>query len=103
MGGLIPVSEERKQHAKNIGVVFGQRTQLWWELPVIDSFKLLKDIYQIPDDVYRMNLYVFDEILDLKDFLDSPVRQLSLGQRVRADFAASLLHNPRLVLWTSRR
>lgn len=96
VGGLIPY-RKRKQHAKNIGVVFGQRTQLWWELPVIDSFKLLKDIYQIPDDVYRMNLYVFDEILDLKDFLDSPVRQLSLGQRVRADFAASLLHNPRLV------
>ncbi len=96
INGLIPY-KERKQHAKNIGVVFGQRTQLWWELPVNDSFQLLKSIYRVSDTAYNENMKLFNEILDLHQFIEKPVRQLSLGQRVRADFAAALLHDPKLI------
>ena len=96
IAGVIPY-RERKKHAKNIGVVFGQRTQLWWELPVVDSFRLLKSIYQVSDQVYEENMKLFNEILELHQFVNKPVRQLSLGQRVRADFAASLLHNPKIL------
>lgn len=94
--GLIP-QKQQKKHAQNIGVVFGQKTQLWWELPVKDSFYLLKKIYHVPDTVYAGNLLLFNEMLDLHQFFDKPVRQLSLGQRIRADFAASLLHNPNIL------
>lgn len=86
--------KERIENAKNIGVVFGQKTQLWWDIPVKDSFELLRDIYEIPRKVYDENLENFKEILNLEEFMNQPARKLSLGQRVRADIAASLLHNP---------
>ena len=88
---------KRKVNAKNIGVVFGQRTQLWWDLPVADSFDLLRRIYSIPRQVYQDNLLLFESVLDIKSFIDKPVRQLSLGQRMRADLAAALLHNPSML------
>ncbi|MEH6988188.1 ABC transporter ATP-binding protein [Cytobacillus firmus] len=93
VNGIIPY-ENRQENAKNIGVVFGQRTQLWWDLPTIESFELLKEIYQVPDKRYKENMDTFTEILGLDEFLNTPVRQLSLGQRMRADIAASLLHDP---------
>lgn len=93
VNGLTPY-ENRQENAKNIGVVFGQRTQLWWDLPTIESFELLKAIYQIPDQRYKENMGIFSEILGLNEFLNTPVRQLSLGQRMRADIGASLLHDP---------
>ncbi|MEK5066512.1 ABC transporter ATP-binding protein [Cytobacillus sp. FSL R5-0596] len=93
VNGIIPY-ENRQENAKNIGVVFGQRTQLWWDLPTIESFELLKEIYQVPDKRYKGNMDTFTEILGLDEFLNTPVRQLSLGQRMRADIAASLLHDP---------
>lgn len=85
---------ERIRNARNIGVVFGQKTQLWWDIPVKDSFELLHSIYEIPDNVYEENLNLFKEILELEEFMDQPARKLSLGQRVRADIAAALLHDP---------
>ena len=85
------------EHVKNIGVVFGQRSQLWWDIPVIDSFELLKDIYQISKVDYKNNLEELTELLQLKDILKTPTRQLSLGQRMRCEIAASLLHQPRLL------
>ncbi|MCU1807379.1 ATP-binding cassette domain-containing protein [Cytobacillus firmus] len=93
VNGIIPY-ENRQENAKNIGVVFGQRTQLWWDLPTIESFELLKEIYEVPDKRYKENMDTFTEILGLDEFLNTPVRQLSLGQRMRADIAASLLHDP---------
>ncbi|MGM0779375.1 MAG: ABC transporter ATP-binding protein [Bacillota bacterium] len=93
VNGIIPY-ENRQENAKNIGVVFGQRTQLWWDLPTIESFELLKEIYQVTDKRYKENMDTFTEILGLDEFLNTPVRQLSLGQRMRADIAASLLHDP---------
>ncbi len=94
--GYIPW-KERKKYVRNIGAVFGQRTTLWWDLPMGDSLALLKHIYEIPDQVFRENLGIFKEILDLDTFMKTPVRSLSLGQRVRADFCAALLHNPKLL------
>ena len=85
---------ERIRNAGNLGVVFGQKTQLWWDIPVKDSFELLHSIYEIPDNVYEENLNLFKEILELEEFMDQPARKLSLGQRVRADIAAALLHDP---------
>ena len=85
---------DRMENAKKIGVVFGQKTQLWWDIPVIETFRLLKNIYEIPDDRYEKNMREFREILDLDAFLGQPARKLSLGQRVRADMAAALLHEP---------
>lgn len=85
---------ERIRNAGNIGVVFGQKTQLWWDIPVKDSFELLHSIYEIPDKAYKGNLDLFKEILELEEFMDQPARKLSLGQRVRADIAAALLHDP---------
>lgn len=85
---------ERIRNARNIGVVFGQKTQLWWDISVKDSFELLRSIYEIPDNVYEENLNLFKEILELEEFMDQPARKLSLGQRVRADIAAALLHDP---------
>lgn len=86
--------KERQKNARQIGVVFGQRTQLWWDLPTIDSFELLKQVYQISNKRFKQNMEIFKEILGLEEFLLTPVRQLSLGQRMRADIAASLLHDP---------
>ncbi len=95
--GFLP-HQQRMQLARRIGVVFGQKTQLWWDVPVIESLRLLKEIYRIPDAAYRANLELFNELLDLHEFLHTPVRQLSLGQRMRSDLAAALLHNPDLLL-----
>ncbi len=94
--GVIPY-KDRITNAKNIGVVFGQRTQLWWDLPLIESFTVLKEIYQVSDADYTQRMALFDEILHINEFLKSPVRTLSLGQRMRADIAASLLHNPKIL------
>jgi ABC-2 type transport system ATP-binding protein len=91
--GRVP-HRQRKEHVRHIGVVFGQRTNLWWDLPTIESFDLLRYIYRIPVDRYRANLGFYCELLDLEEFLDTPVRTLSLGQRMRADLAATLLHDP---------
>lgn len=96
VNGLIPY-KNRKENAKKIGVVFGQRTQLWWDLPLKDSFNLLKYIYKIPQNIFQENMEIFSELLNLKDFIDTPVRQLSLGQRMRGDIAAALLHNPEIL------
>lgn len=84
----------RIDNARKIGVVFGQKTQLWWDIPVIETFRLLRNIYEIPKWQYKRNMEKFSEILGLCDFLSQPARKLSLGQRVRADLAASLLHEP---------
>ncbi len=91
--GFVPY-EQRRHYTKHIGVVFGQRTQLWWDIAVVESFKLLKEIYEIPEADYRRRLGVFGELLNLKEYLHTPVRKLSLGERMRCDLAASLLHNP---------
>ncbi len=93
VAGRIPW-ESRVQHVAGIGVVFGQRTQLWWDLPVVESFELLRDIYRVPEAKYRRERDELVALLDLEPLLDVPVRQLSLGQRMRADLAASLLHDP---------
>jgi ABC-2 type transport system ATP-binding protein len=98
VGGLSPY-KDRKKIAARIGVVFGQRTQLWWDLPAIDTFDLLKYVYKISEATYRKNMEMFNELLGLHEFLKSPVRQLSLGQRMRADIAAALLHNPEIVFF----
>jgi ABC-2 type transport system ATP-binding protein len=96
VNGLIPW-KQRVQHVQNIGVVFGQRTQLWWDLPVVESFEVLQAIYRIPTAVFRQNRDRLIELLQLHELLDIPVRQLSLGQRMRSDLAAALLHGPRLL------
>lgn len=93
VSGLVPY-KQRKEHVANIGVVFGQRSQLWWDVPVIDSFELLRDIYKIPNETYEQMKKDLIQQLNLEDFLNVPVRQLSLGQRMRCEIAASLLHNP---------
>lgn len=89
--------KNRIDHVKNIGVVFGQRSQLWWDVPVIDSYNLLKDIYKIPDLTFQDNLELLTSTLDLSQLLTVPVRQLSLGQRMRCEIGASLLHNPKIL------
>lgn len=94
--GRIPW-KNRIEHVRDIGVVFGQRSQLWWDVPVIDSFELLKDIYSISEQTYRSNLDELSELLNLGELLRSPTRQLSLGQRMRCEIAASLLHSPRIL------
>ncbi|WAZ19623.1 ATP-binding cassette domain-containing protein [Streptomyces cinnabarinus] len=96
VNGLEP-HRDRKRHVRELGAVFGHRTGLWWDLPVRDSFRALAALYEIPRPLYRANLEVFTELLELQDILPVPVRQLSLGQRMRADLAGALLHNPRLV------
>ncbi|WP_167958387.1 ABC transporter ATP-binding protein [Anaerosporobacter faecicola] len=96
VNGRVPW-KNRMQHVKNIGVVFGQKSQLWWDVPVIDSFELLRDIYSIPEELYHTNLEELQELLDLKQLLRTPTRQLSLGQRMRCEIAASLLHSPDLL------
>lgn len=92
--GIIP-SKNRIENAKNIGVVFGQRTQLWWNLPLCESFSILKDIYKVEEHDYKRRMDFLNETLDLHKFSQNSVRNLSLGQRMRADLAASLIHNPR--------
>jgi ABC-2 type transport system ATP-binding protein len=96
VAGIVPY-EKRRQNARNIGVVFGQRSQLYWDLPLRESFELLRAIYRVPRDRFRVNLAHFVEILDLGRFMATPVRQLSLGERMRGDFAAALLHDPKIV------
>jgi ABC-2 type transport system ATP-binding protein len=86
--------KERVSYVQHIGVVFGQRSQLWWDVPVIDSFELLRDIYRIPPRQYQDNLSMLMETLALHELMNTPVRQLSLGQRMRCEIAASLLHDP---------
>ena len=89
--------KERVAHVRNIGVVFGQRTQLWWDLPVIESFELLRDIYRVPASGYTRTRDEIVQVMDLEPLLDVPVRQLSLGQRMRCDLAAALLHQPSIL------
>ncbi len=96
VAGLVP-HLERKKNARNIGVVFGQRSQLYWDLPLVESFELLRAIYAVPRDRYKANMAEFTELLEMGDFMNTPVRQLSLGQRMRGDFAAAMLHDPRIV------
>jgi len=96
VAGVDP-SRERVALARRIGVVFGQRTTLWWDLPLRDSYELARRIYRIPDARYRANLDRCVELLDLASLLDTPVRQLSLGQRMRGDLAAALLHDPQVL------
>ncbi len=96
VGGVVPW-KERKNHVKNIGVVFGQRSQLWWDVPIIDSYSLLKDIYRIPQGAYEARLKELTQALQLEELMRTPLRLLSLGQRMRAELCGSLLHRPELL------
>ena len=89
--------KNRQKINREMGVVFGQKTQLWWDIPLIETFKILKSIYEVPDDVYEERFNYLCELLDLNEFLTQTVRSLSLGQRMRADFAAALIHSPKIV------
>lgn len=94
--GRIPW-KNRKAHVAQIGVVFGQRSQLWWDVPVIDSFELIRDIYAVPEATYKRNLRDLTDLLSLTEILKTPARNLSLGQRMRCEIAASLLHDPHIL------
>lgn len=96
INGQIP-QKNRKKYVKEIGVVFGQRTQLWWDLPLTETYSVLKEIYEIPEEKFKARMDFLNEVLDLQDFIKSPVRTLSLGQRMRADIAASMLHSPKVL------
>lgn len=96
VNGFLPY-KQRRQYVKSIGVVFGQRTQLWWDIAVVESFKLLRRIYEVSEKDFRERMGKFDEILGIRDYLFTPVRKLSLGERMRCDLAAALLHNPPLL------
>lgn len=96
VNGIVP-NEKRIENNKQIGAVFGQKTQLWWDLPVIESFHLIKKMYQIPEGEYRKNLKKFTQILELDELLDKQVKNLSLGQKMRCEIAATFLHNPKIV------
>lgn len=96
VGGRVPW-KDRTEHVRQIGVVFGQRSQLWWDIPVIDSFELLKEIYSISTSQYKNKLEELTQLLQLQEILRTPTRQLSLGQRMRCEVAASLLHEPQLL------
>lgn len=96
VAGLTPW-EDRERNALNIGVVFGQRTQLWWDLPLADSLKIIGKLYRVEDDRYHRNLSRLAELLDLAPFMNTPVRQLSLGQRMRGDLAAAMLYEPKIL------
>jgi ABC-2 type transport system ATP-binding protein len=96
INGRVPW-KERTAHVRDIGVVFGQRSQLWWDVPVIDSFELLRDIYRIPMQSYNNNLEELVTLLNLEQIIRTPARQLSLGQRMRCEIAASLLHSPKIL------
>ena len=90
-------TQNRKSYVKEIGVVFGQRTQLWWDLPLRETYSVLKEIYEVPEDDFKKRMDFLNEVLELDNFITSPVRTLSLGQRMRADIAASLLHSPKVL------
>src|SRR5262245_59578395 len=94
--GLVPWNE-RIRHVARIGVVFGQRTQLWWDLPVIDRFELLRNIYRVPEARFRATAAMLIALLRIEQLLHQPVRQLSLGQRMRCDIAAAMLHSPSIL------
>lgn len=94
--GLVP-HKQRMENAQRIGAVFGQRTQLWWDIPVRESLGLLRDIYQVKPETFKRNMDAFTELLGMEDFLHLSARKLSLGQRMRADLAAALLHDPKIV------
>lgn len=96
VNGVNP-SKNRMQNAQNIGVVFGQRTQLWWDLPLSESYTILKEIYNVSDEDYKSRMEFLNKVLDLPEFFDRPVRTLSLGQRMRADLGAALIHNPKVL------
>lgn len=96
VNGMVPW-EDRKKYVSKLGVVFGQRSQLWWDVPVIESFQLLRDIYRVERGEFQSNLSRLTEQLDLQSFLNAPVRLLSLGQRMRCEIAASLLHSPEIL------
>ena len=96
VNGIVPY-ENREKNAKNIGVVFGQKTQLWWDLPISETFSLLKDIYDISDNDFEERMNFLKKVLGLEEFFLNPVRTLSLGQRMRADLAAALIHNPKVI------
>lgn len=96
INGRVPW-KERVDHVKEIGVVFGQRSQLWWDVPVIDSYELIRDIYKVERAAYKKTLSDLTELLDLGEILKTPARQLSLGQRMRCEIGASLLHNPKIL------
>ena len=96
VNGIVPY-EKREKNAKDIGVVFGQKTQLWWDLPLSETFSLLKEIYEVSDKDFEERMIFLNEVLELNDFMLNPVRTLSLGQRMRADLAASLIHNPKIL------
>lgn len=96
VSGVDP-NKNRKENAQNIGVVFGQRTQLWWDLPLGESFTILKEIYNVSDEEYEERMKFLNNVLGLNEFWNSPVRTLSLGQRMRADLGAALLHNPKVL------
>ena len=96
VAGVVPYAK-RSENARNIGVVFGQRSQLYWDLPLVESFELLRAIYGISQNRYRENMDAFVKLLEMDEFMQTPVRQLSLGQRMRGDFAAAMLHDPRVV------
>lgn len=89
--------KDRINHVKDIGVVFGQRSQLWWDVPVADSFSLIKDIYKVPQNQYEKNIKELTELLNIGEIIKTPTRQLSLGQRMRCEIAASLIHNPKIL------
>ena len=89
--------KDRKKYVKEIGVVFGQRTQLWWDLPLTETYTVLKEIYEVDDRRFKNRMSFLNEVLELDSFINSPVRTLSLGQRMRADIAASLLHSPKVL------
>lgn len=96
VNGYVPY-KQRRQYVNRIGVVLGQRTQLWWDLPVIESFKILREIYRVPKETYERNLGLFDDLLKLSELYSKPVRTLSLGQRMLCDIAASFLHDPDII------
>lgn len=96
INGRVPW-KDRINHVKEIGVVFGQRSGLWWDVPVIDSFELLRDIYSIPKETYQSNIDELVTLLNLSELLKTPTRQLALGQRMRCEIAASLLHSPKIL------
>ena len=96
VSGFVPY-RQRNDYTRQIGVVFGQRTQLWWDIPVIESFKLLQKVYQIPKPNFKKCLSMFIDLLELSDLLNIPVRKLSLGQRMRCDLVASMLHSPKVL------
>lgn len=96
VGGMVPW-KKRLQYTRHIGAVFGQRTQLWWDLAVVESFRLLKKIYEVDDQTYKEQMATFNDLLEIDEFLHQPVCKLSLGQRMRCDLAAALLHRPRIL------